>query len=180
MVNKRMYHRKNQGGFLIPLLAAGIPAIVSTIAAALDVAHKAKQLKGSGMRHMYRRKHAGAGKRRYHRRGRGVVSDIVGSLPLIGPLLGPLASRIGLGRGEGLSVMRPYSLNSTAGGYHGGRLAPAGYHMMRHGRGLLAPAGSGVKRHIRKGHYRYVKKSGSGVKRVHVRAHRVGGYIPYA
>jgi hypothetical protein len=39
--------------------------------------------------------------------------------------------------------------------------------------------GRGMKRHVRKGHYRYVHKRGMGVKRVHVRAHRVGGYAPY-
>lgn len=86
--------------------------------------------------------------------------------------------------GHGLSVMKIHSLDSTAGGYRGaGRLAPPGYHRVL-GHGLLAPAGAGQhhgagkRLHKRKGHYRYIKK-GAGVKRVHVRTHRVGGYVPY-
>lgn len=86
-------------------------------------------------------------------------------------------------QGKGLSIMKIHSLNDAASRHHGGRLAPAGYRML--GRGLLSPAGAGyrkrTKTHKVKGHYRYVKKTGAGVKRVHVRAHKAhsAGYIPY-
>lgn len=128
-------------------------------------------------------------KKRYHRRGRGFASDFISNIPLIGPLLAPIGRAIGLGmkrqhmsmaqrkkvirmlhsmKGKGLSPMHIASMRQRI----GGRL------LMKKG-GLLAPAGGMIRKHMRKGHYRYVHKSGSGVKRVHVRKHRVGGYIPY-
>lgn len=164
---------------MIPLLAAGIPAVLASVAGALDIAHKAKQLKGSGVR-----------RRNYRRRGRGVVSDLLKGIPLIGPIIGGLAGNIGLGMkrtkrslayasGRGLAVMHPKKVMSGRRGHglavmHAKNLGHLGGRL-RPGKGGLLNAAGG---RIRRGHYRYIKK-GAGVKRIHVRAHKVGGYTPF-
>jgi hypothetical protein len=176
----RRHQRRHKGGFLpfLPLIAAAVPALLGSVAGALDIAHKVKTLKsGSGMaskrtvrRRVYRRKGTSAARRRKY--GRGIVSDALGGIPLIGPLLASLGSKIGLGyqHGRGLANLNIKSLPYTAGYRHSGMglYAPG-----RRG-GLLTAAGGKV--HVRRGHYRYVR-SGMGVKRVHVRRHRVGGYL---
>lgn len=167
-------HTTKRGGFLplIPLLAAAIPAIASTVASGIDIAQKVKQMKGQGVRRY--KKHVG-GKvrkrniRRY--RGRGLASDIAGMIPLLGPILKPIVSSFGgrvhrlpARRGMGLSNLRIEGLNQLA----GGALMP--HHMMPMPLGgLLAPAGGRVK-HVR-GHYRRVKKGGA-IHRIRVRAHK--------
>lgn len=158
--------RARKGGFLplIPLLAAAIPGILGTVAGAMDVAHKAKQLKGQGLRRRRAAAKKGGRVRRRHRRGRGVVGDVVSSIPLLGSLLGPLARGIGLGLGN-----LPYDNVHMK---YGGALMP--YGMVRSMRGMGVRGGllSAAGGRIRRGHYRRVKVGGA-IKRVHVRAHRV-------
>lgn len=86
------------------------------------------------------------------KRGRGVFADILGSIPLLGSIAGPIVRSLG-GRvrkhGKGLSpmyLMRPYV-----------------------GRGLLAPAGGLV--HHRKSHLRKVR---GHAKKIRVRGSTVG------
>lgn len=145
----RMHHRnphRKQRGGFFPLLLAAIPAIAATIASAIAAAKSAKDLRGGRLSHM----------RVTHRKHMGHTHR--------------------KHMGHGLAVMRISGLNSTAGGYHGGRLALPG--QRRLGNGLLSAAGAGKRAHVRRAHARYVRK-GAGVKRVHVRAHKVGGYIPF-
>jgi hypothetical protein len=131
-----------------------------------------RRMKGRGLTYKYARNGGSVRRRKGHRRGKGMLGDMLGNLPLIGPLI----RGIGLGRmtkmqkmqlqrivkGRGLTYKyHPYKLK-------GGMLRPAG--------GLLRPAGCGMKRHRVKGHYRHVKvgRAGRGMrrtKRVHVRGH---------
>jgi hypothetical protein len=163
MQRKRVARR--HGGFLplIPLLAAAIPGILGTVAGALDVADKAKKLKGGRIRRAVR--HRG-GKLRKHRaqrkRGRGVVGDFVSRIPLLGGILGPIANGIGLGLGN-----LPYDNVHMK---YGGSLMPLGAYRSMHG-GLLSAAGGKVGGRVRRrGHYRVAKKGGA-LKRIHVRGH---------
>lgn len=131
-------------------------------------AHKRQHKRGGRVVH----------RRRMHK-GKGFLSDFVGNIPLIGGLLSPILKGIGAGVGHG--ALMPYSRGQKL---RGKGLAPmyiAGMHQ-RLGHGLLMPAGGLLMPaggRMRKSHYRYVKKRGGAVKRVHVRKHKVhrGGYV---
>lgn len=126
-----------------------------------------KKIAGRGGR-MRPRKYKRTGKRH----GRGFATDFISQIPLFGPIIAAPMKALGLGmrkgrRGRGLPPMFLASMNSRMGG-----------RMCKKGSGLLSPAGGTIRR----GHYRYIKARGSGMKRVHVHAHRVrharGGYMP--
>jgi hypothetical protein len=178
----------------LPYLAMGLPALLSGVSGVMDIVGSAKKLSGGRIRrkrvvHRKRATYGGRIKMRRpvrHRRGRGIASDIIGQIPLIGQLLGPIVKAMGgriimrrggrahmmRCRGRGLAPMRykkPYIGQ--------GMLTPPGGTMVLYakkaaGYGLLGPAGGSIHR---RGHYRHVNG-----KRVHVKATRVhGGYMPY-
>lgn len=162
---------------LIPyglMAASAIPGLISGIMGIAD------RVRSGGRLRMARRKRGGRVRRhkRYHHRrmrhhGRGAVADTLGSLPLIGALLGPLAKAFGgrlrrhhmmrhrRRRGHGLSPMyirRPYV---------GMGLAPYGAHRrIGYGGALIH----------RKGYYKHVHGH-----RIHVRptiVHKARGLAP--
>ncbi len=133
----------------LPLGLAAASAIPSLISGIMGIANEAKKARGGRLR----RRGVRAGIK-HKRKGRGVVADTLGNVPLLGALLGPLARALGgrvNRRGKGLSPMyirRPYV---------GMGLSPLG----RYRGGAL---------HHRKGYYKY-----AGGKRIHVRPTLVHG-----
>ena len=150
---------------LLPMAITAAGAIPSIIGGIMNAVLAGKKLSGGRLRHKRLRKRKGKGlihKKRIHRKGKrnvkgkGVVADTLGSVPLLGALLGPLARAFG-GKlkkmpkkhrraaivammrklhGRGLSPMyirRPY-VSSGCGlspmyirrPYAGGRLTPLG------------------------------------------------------
>lgn len=184
----RRRHRK-KGGFLplIPLLAAAIPAIASTVATGIDIARKAKALKeGQGIKRRRRRaRNPMTGRFFKIKHGKGLAADIIGNIPLIGPLLGPLVSKMGgkvkrvrrvYARGRGLSNMRIEDLHHVMGGalmplYHGAYMPKYQRMMMPARGGLLMAAGSGPGPKSVRGHFRHVR-TGGAIKRIRVKAHK--------
>lgn len=163
---------------LLPLLAMGIPALLSGVSGIMGIADQAKKLRGGRLRRMHHKRGGRVHhiRRRIHMRrrklGRGVAANILGSIPVLGSILGPIVSAMGgrvrrrhhkRMRGHGLSPMyytRPY--------VGMGMLGPLGSHVLaKYGRGLLAPAG-GYKPYIggtvRKGHYRKIRGRGARIR----------------
>lgn len=121
---------------MIPMLALGVPAVLSGISSILDIAGSAKKLSGGKIRRYRkmnkRRNYGGAVKRKYvrksYKKGKGVAADIAGSIPILGSLLSPLIKAFGgqmkrkrtikkrtryiKGRGLApLAISHPYSSN---------------------------------------------------------------------
>ena len=113
----------------IPLLLAGIPALLAAISGGVDIATSVKKFKGGKLatkmhrRLMFiRRKRGGRllKKRRVVKRGKGIAADIASAIPILGPIAGPLIRAFGgklkkrriiRKRGRGLAPMylsRPY------------------------------------------------------------------------
>lgn len=176
---------------LLPLLAMGIPALLSGVSGIMGIANEAKKLHGGRLRH-YRRKGKGI-KHRPHlhvgrrKRGRGVAANIIGSIPLLGNILGPIVSALGgrvRRRGHGLSPMyysRPYvgmglsplgkmmasQYRSSANGSfaHGFNL-PKSLGMTNFGKILRSAYGTGMKRkraHVMKHKRKMHHKRGYGI-----------------
>jgi hypothetical protein len=115
---------------------AGIPAALAGVSGIMDIVNSARRMggkrrvkkkckkclpckAGEGLRYIRRNKLY----RRRKRRGRGIVADVFGGIPLLGSILGPIVKAMGGKRirGRGLvdmAIKRPY--------YRGGLLAPAG------------------------------------------------------
>lgn len=138
---------------MIPLLAMAIPALLSGIHSAVDIARSSRAYaQGKGIRHRYAMRRKGGrmrhlkrkGGRVHHRknyakharRGKGVFADIVSGIPLLGSVAGPLIRSLGgrisrgrvFKRGHGLAPMHMRSLTALARGPkgYGGRLMPYG------------------------------------------------------
>lgn len=166
--------------FIIPAIAA-LPSLIGGI---MSLVNSGKKLSGGQLMMLHRLSHhpRHGGKimtilrkyhrlhphRAYHRRkmhkrrkGRGVVADVAGSIPLLGSILGPIIRAFGgkirhRRRGHGLAPMyyaRPYAgmglrrrkyhkhkkLHKK---HHGHGLSPMYYARPYSGMGLLAPIGS--------------------------------------
>jgi len=123
---------------LLPLLAMGIPALLSGVSGIMGIASEAKKLHGGKIRLMRHaaRKHRVKRKRggklvisRYARSGKGPIADALSRIPLLGMIAGPLASAFGgrirrKRRGHGFSPMYIHRE------FGGGMLTPPGGHMM--------------------------------------------------
>ncbi len=126
----QLKHREKTGGFL-PLLAL-IPIIASALGAAGGIA--------GGVASAVNSSTANAELERHHKAieegmksGTGVVSDVVGKVPVIGSFLGPLLQKIGLGVEDINKINR------------GGCVCQNGVDIKRYGNGLyLGPQGSGL------------------------------------
>src|ERR1700744_1484401 len=130
----------------------------------LHLYHMMHPMQGKGGRMMhYARKRGGRvhyvrKRREMKRRGRGIAADVVGSIPIVGSLLGPLIrafggrvyrkKRVVQKRGRGLAPMQIHYPIA-----YGGLLGPGKY---RHGKGLLSPTGYGGTVVHRKGYYKYM------------------------
>lgn len=208
--------------FLIPL-AMGIPSLISGI---MDAVQSGKKLHGGQLRILHRLRHhpryggkvrmilkhhhmsarRGGRVRRlpHRRRGRGIASDIVGAIPVVGSILGPLIRAFGGKlrhrkirhvRGRGLVPMHVYQPIACGGGLLGPGMyrpptfgnimsvIPYGHSITQpFGKGftygprggLLSPTGMGGAVSYRKGHYKHVNG-----RRVHVAATMVhhGGRV---
>lgn len=182
---------------LLPMLAMGVPAVLSGISSIMEMVHTGKQLRGGRLgkkrsAHKKRRHQRGgklvlsplekktkaASKKRagyelrklrtlqknvralrtkgmglYSKRGKGVVSDTLGKIPLLGMLLGPIASALGgkirrtagsrlkrrvLRKGRGLAPMKIHK-------YIGGMLTAPGGTMAVYQKRLPILPNSGMK-----------------------------------
>lgn len=179
----------------------GLPGLIGGIMSAIEAG---KRLHGGRIRRLHPLHKAMGrggrlGKRRVHKKraGRGIAADIVGGIPLLGAIAGPLVRALGgrvrhrrmaKHRGRGLVPMHIYQPIA----YGAGLIAPGPIpryakpdirHMMMgitsSGKripimgGLLSPTGVGGS--MRRGHYRYVHG-----KRIHVSptiVHGSGGKI---
>lgn len=154
---------------LLPLLAMGIPALLSGVSGIMGIADQAKKLRGGRLRRMHHKRGGRVHhiRRRIHMRrrklGRGVAANILGSIPVLGSILGPIVSAMGgrvrrrhhkRMRGHGLSPMyytRPY-VGMGMRRHHkrmrhrkrGHGLSPMYYTRPYVGMGMLGPLGSHV------------------------------------
>lgn len=181
---------------LIPFLPGIAGALLGAIPSIVQMA-RGKGLRRRGGRlmtvhkrrgvHVLRHKRAPIAKHVYRRklhRGKGFLADIANIVPFFGPMLSGMAQKAGLGiESKHHKLLKKYlKLHALGHGvstkvhrpYHLGYGISTAVHRPFHG-GLLMPAGGYVKPHKTRGHYRRI-----GHKRVHVKAHKKGGYLRLA
>jgi hypothetical protein len=95
----------------LPLLAMGIPALLSGISGIMGIVDQAKRMKGGHLRRyrggrlmhrlMFRKRYGGRlRKHKYHKhkryhRGKGMAADIISQIPLLGGIAGPIVRALG-------------------------------------------------------------------------------------
>jgi len=108
----------------LPMAAMmGVPAILSAISGIMGIAQQAKQMKGNGLRkrrRLLRKRNKGGNlplssivklaRNPYlnRRRGRGAAADIIGNIPILGSLIGPIVRALGGRVHKGNAVRRVY------------------------------------------------------------------------
>ena len=126
----QLNHMEKTGGFL-PLLAL-IPIIASALGAAGGIAGGVASAVNSSKANAEQTRHNKAMEEAM-KSGTGVVSDVVGKVPVIGSFLAPLLQKIGLGV-EDINKIKK-----------GGCVCQNGVDIKRYGNGLyLGPQGSGL------------------------------------
>ncbi len=126
----QLNHMEKTGGFL-PLLAL-IPIIASALGAAGGIAGGVASAVNSSKANAEQARHNKAIEETM-KSGTGVVSDVVGKVPVIGSFLAPLLQKIGLGV-EDINKIKK-----------GGCVCQNGVDIKRYGNGLyLGPQGSGL------------------------------------
>ena len=163
--------------------ALGLPGLIGGIMSAVEAG---KRLSGGRIRRrpLHRPMRIGGKlKKNKRKRGRGVAADIIGGIPLLGAIAGPLVRALGgkvrrrrVAKGRGLVPIHIYQPIAYGAGLLGPGMAGISRAVIKthpligktsSGRmipivgGLLSPTGIGSS--VRRGHYRYV-----GGKRVHV------------
>ena len=126
----QLKHREKSGGFL-PLLAL-IPLITGALGAAGGIAGGVASAVNTSRENAQQARHYKAIEEAM-KSGTGIVSDVVGKVPVIGSFLAPLLQKIGLGLEDINKINR------------GGCVCQNGVDIKRHGNGLyLGPQGSGL------------------------------------